>query len=97
MHFRAILLKSIKEKSADELAQYKKQQQGIFDEAIEEKKREIAEADKNAGEEDNTAQIPADYEANKDEVISMLIGNIMNVNIDIPRVVKGNFEDEDDK
>ena len=37
--------------------------------------------------------IQKDYAANKDAVVEMLIKNIMNVNIEIPRVVKGNFED----
>ena len=40
------------------------------------------------------AALQADFEANKDSVIEMLIGNVMNVNIDIPRVVKGDFEDD---
>ena len=40
------------------------------------------------------AALAADFEGNKDSVIEMLIGNVMNVNIDIPRVVKGDFEDE---
>ena len=36
-------------------------------------------------------EINADYDANKAEVIKMLIGNVMNVNIEIPRVIKGDF------
>ena len=42
-------------------------------------------------------QIFKDFEENKADVVKMLIGNVMNVNIDIPRVVKGDFEDEDKK
>ena len=37
-------------------------------------------------------QIDSDYNNNKDEVIEMLIRNVMNVNIEIPRVIKGDFE-----
>ena len=40
------------------------------------------------------AALASDFDANKDAVIEMLIGNVMNVNIDIPRVVKGDFEDD---
>ena len=39
--------------------------------------------------------IGQDYEANKDEVINMLIANVMNVNIEIPKVVRGDFEEAD--
>ena len=41
--------------------------------------------------------IQNDYQVNKEEVIKMLIGNIVNVNIEIPRVVKGDFEAHLDK
>ena len=40
------------------------------------------------------AAIQKDYQENKDAVIKMLIGNVMNVNIEIPRVIKGNFDDK---
>ena len=41
--------------------------------------------------------IASDYDANKEAVIQMLIGNVMNVNIEIPKVVRGNFEEAEDK
>ena len=37
-------------------------------------------------------QIDNDYNNNKDAVIDMLIRNVMNVNVEIPRVIKGDFE-----
>ena len=40
------------------------------------------------------AIIDKDFKANKDKVISMLIGNVLSVNVEVPRVVKGNFDDE---
>ena len=40
-------------------------------------------------------QLEEDYNGQRDEVISMLIRNVMTVDISIPRVVKGNFEDEE--
>ena len=37
--------------------------------------------------------IEVDYQQNKDAVIEMLIDNVIHVDLSIPRVVKGNFED----
>ena len=48
-----------------------------------------AAKDKSANE---IKQIDDDYTNNKSEVIEMLIRNVMNVNIEIPRVIKGDFE-----
>ena len=55
---------------------------------------------KNAGskagnDEAAMAAIEDDFQANKDEVVEMLINNVLNVDVSIPRVVKGDFEDED--
>ena len=36
-----------------------------------------------------------DFKKNKDAVIEMLIGNVLNVNVEVPRVVKGNFEEDE--
>ena len=38
------------------------------------------------------AAIQSDFEANKDKVIDLLLKNVMEVDIEIPKVVKGNFE-----
>ena len=40
-------------------------------------------------------QIEKDFKKNKDAVIQMLIGNVLNVNVEVPRVVKGNFDEEE--
>ena len=58
------------------------------------RKKEIDAADaenqvKDGGS--SLAQIEADFEGNKEEVIQMLIQNVMNVDIEIPKVVKGDF------
>ena len=37
-------------------------------------------------------EIKKDYETNKDKVADMLLDNIMNVKLDLPKVVIGNFE-----
>ena len=41
------------------------------------------------------AAIEKDFKKNKDAVIEMLIANVLNVNVEVPRVVKGNFEDDE--
>ena len=41
------------------------------------------------------AVIEKDFKANKGAVIEMLIANVLNVNVEVPRVVKGNFDDDE--
>eukprot|EP00343_Euplotes_focardii_P000987 CAMPEP_0205804020 /NCGR_PEP_ID=MMETSP0205-20121125/6792_1 /ASSEMBLY_ACC=CAM_ASM_000278 /TAXON_ID=36767 /ORGANISM="Euplotes focardii, Strain TN1" /LENGTH=95 /DNA_ID=CAMNT_0053072917 /DNA_START=91 /DNA_END=378 /DNA_ORIENTATION=- len=38
------------------------------------------------------SKIQQDYEDHKDDVVDFLIENVMNVNLEIPRVVRGDFE-----
>ena len=38
--------------------------------------------------------VQKDYEQNKEDVLNMLFANITNVNIEIPRVVKGDFTED---
>ena len=40
----------------------------------------------------NAQQIENDFNQNKDAVMKMLLQNVINVNIEIPRVIKGDFE-----
>ena len=44
---------------------------------------------------DTMAVIEKDFKANKNAVIEMLIANVLNVNVEVPRVVKGNFDDDE--
>ena len=41
------------------------------------------------------AVIEKDFKANKSAVIEMLIANVLNVNVEVPRVVKGNFDEDE--
>ena len=64
------------------------------------KQQELADSDQAKGATQDDAvyeAIASDYEANKDAVIEMLIANVMNVNIEIPKVVRGDFEETEDK
>ena len=40
----------------------------------------------------NLEALSREFETNKERVIDMLVDNCMKVDIDIPRVVKGDFE-----
>jgi hypothetical protein len=66
---------------------------------LEAKKQELEaeEAAKGSSNDEKTYQaIAADFGANYEAVIDMLIGNVMNVNIEIPKVIRGDFENVDD-
>ena len=93
---RARRLKGIKNDAEEELAEYKDIQKRKFDQALSEKQAELDNMDQGEGG-DSTAKaleaVQADFAANSEEVIKMLIGNVMNVNIEIPRVIKGNFDE----
>ena len=54
-----------------------------------------AEAAKNHVEMD-FGIIQREFDDNKHKVIDLLIDNCINVDISIPRVVRGNFEEEED-
>ena len=41
------------------------------------------------------SQLEREYNENKEEVIGILVAQCMRVDMEIPRVVKGNFEDEE--
>ena len=41
-------------------------------------------------------RLTAEYNKNKDSVIEMLVSNCMKVDVEVPRVVKGDFENTED-
>ena len=40
------------------------------------------------------SQLQAEFDANKEKVIDLLVDTVINVDISIPRVVCGNFEEQ---
>ena len=69
----------------------------MYEQQLEQRKKEIDQSHEYTGsgnDEEMVAAISKDFDQNNEEVIEMLIRNVMNVNIDIPRVVKGNFEED---
>ena len=53
---------------------------------------ELKKYEESAAEE--VKQIRADFDSNKDEVMKLMIDNILNINISLPKVVIGNFEED---
>lgn len=90
-------LKSIKELAQKEIDEYKRAQQKVFQQKVQAKQNEIEEGFKQKQTDDPQkamAVIENDFQSNKAAVIDMLIANVLNVNVEVPRVVKGNFDEE---
>ena len=65
-----------------------------FQAKLAQRQKEINDADaanQNADGGSSLEQIENDFVDNKEDVIQMLIQNVMNVDIEIPKVVKGDF------
>ena len=43
-------------------------------------------------EQEEMDKLQKDFQKNKDQVVDLLVKNVLSVNIEIPKVVKGNFE-----
>ncbi len=56
-------------------------------------KKRIEDEGKGDGNEEELEmkRIEGDYEKNKERVVELLVSNVLNVNIEIPKVVKGAF------
>jgi vacuolar-type H+-ATPase subunit H len=86
-----ILLRGIKESSERDIKAFKDQREREYQEQLKELKAQI-EKEANAGKTELVSMtIERDYEANKDKVVELLVRNVLSVNIEIPKVVKGTF------
>ena len=80
-----------------DIEQYKRHQEKLFQQKVDAKQAEIEDGFKQKQSDDPAETmkvIQQDFDANKDAVIEMLIGNVLNVNVEVPRVVKGNFDED---
>ena len=80
-----------------EIDEYKRAQEQIFKQKVDGRQKEIEEGFKKKQTEDPEKAmqvIEKDFNENKDAVIEMLIANVLNVNVEVPRVVKGNFDED---
>ena len=93
MQNRQKKLKEARRVAQEDIEQYKTELEDNFE------KRKIAEygeeedqAEKEAETQEEITRIESEYEENKENVIEYLIGKVMNVNLEIPKVVRGDFE-----
>ena len=80
-----------------DIEEYKRHQEKLFKQKVDAKQAEIEDGFKQKQSDDPAETmkvIQQDFDANKDAVIEMLIGNVLNVNVEVPRVVKGNFDED---
>ena len=86
------LLRGIKESSEPDIRAFKDQKEREYQELYKALKEKIdKEGQKGKTEQVSMDQIERDYDTNKGEVIELLVRNVLSVNIEIPKVVKGTF------
>lgn len=86
------LLRGIKESSERDIKAFRDQKEREYQEELKKLKARIEkEADAGKTEMVSMERIKADYEANKAAVVELLVRNVLSVNIEIPKVVKGTF------
>ena len=86
------LLRGIKESSERDIKAFKDQKEREYQEQLKELKKQI-EKEANAGKTELVSMdtIEKDYEVNRERVVELLVRNVLSVNIEIPKVVKGTF------
>ena len=86
------MMRSIKESAEKDIDQYRKAVEKQYNEEYERLKKHIeAEGKKDNQDTVDMAKIEEDYAKNKDMVVDLLVKNVLSVNIEIPKVVKGAF------
>lgn len=88
------MLQSIKESAERDIAAFRLVQETQYQQDYQNLKKKIEdEGVKNAQQEGavDMETIQKDYIKNKDSVVDLLVRNVLTVNIEIPKVVKGTF------
>lgn len=76
-----------------DIAKYKQRQEEIFNEEKSKIQSKAEEESKHIGTmKGQSDTIEKDYNANKEKVIQDLLARILTVSLDVPRVVKGDFD-----
>ena len=91
---RASKIREAQFEAKTEIELIKKKMNEQFEELVEQKEKETSELkayEDQAKEE--VREIRLDFEANKQKVVDLLLQSIMNINLTLPKVVIGNFED----
>ena len=89
-------LRSIKDSAKGDIDAFKKAKEAEYSIVYEKLKKQINEGDQGKGADNHQSSvtmetIERDYAANKELVIDLLVSNVLSVNIEIPKVVKGTF------
>jgi len=86
------MMRSIKESAEKDIEQYRKAVEKRYNEDYEKLKKLIEEEGKKDSQDTvDMSKIEEDYARNKDMVVDLLVKNVLSVNIEIPKVVKGAF------
>lgn len=87
------LLRSIKEKSEADISEFKAAKEAEYqrDYAALKHKIENEKGGEASKEQVDMKVIEEDYAQNRDSVVELLVRNVLSVNIEIPKVVKGAF------
>ena len=87
------LLRSIKENAEKDINEYKAAKEKEYQEEYERLKKRIENEGSADGKQEavDMEQIQKDYVKNKELVVDLLVRNVLSVNIEIPKVVKGTF------
>ena len=87
------LLRSIKENAEKDISAFKAAKEKEYQEEYEKLKKKI-DSEGNSDSKQEAVDMEAiqkDYVKNKDLVVDLLVKNVLSVNIEIPKVVKGAF------
>lgn len=91
------LLRSIKESAEKDIQAFRAAKEKEYQEEYERLKKKIETEGANDGSKQENQvdmeQIQKDYTKNRDLVVDLLVQNVLTVNIEIPKVVKGTFNE----
>ena len=90
------MLKSIKENAEKDINAFKAAKEKEYQEEYNKLKNKIESEGNTDGSKETVDMetIQKDYVKNKELVVDLLVSNVLSVNIEIPKVVKGNFWDK---
>ena len=90
---KGALIRSIRSQAEIEVKQYEAQLEKIHQQKVVEMEAQLErEAQKMQGQSTNLDVVRQEYDQNREKVIELLLKNVMTVDCEIPRVVKGHFE-----
>eukprot|EP00349_Pseudokeronopsis_sp_Brazil_P000736 CAMPEP_0202957454 /NCGR_PEP_ID=MMETSP1396-20130829/1838_1 /ASSEMBLY_ACC=CAM_ASM_000872 /TAXON_ID= /ORGANISM="Pseudokeronopsis sp., Strain Brazil" /LENGTH=93 /DNA_ID=CAMNT_0049674925 /DNA_START=80 /DNA_END=361 /DNA_ORIENTATION=- len=90
MEHKTNLLKSIKEQADKDVQHFRSHKEAEYAEEYKRLERKINdEAQESDNQGADLGKLQADYSKNKEQVIDLLVKNVLTVNLEIPKVLKG--------